>query len=232
MYFSWHFYPLTFWIRNLMFSFCTSYPKLYSWVCSWCVSSAELLGPCLVAQAYLQVTSRSTSSVRVHEWTKAWTAHSLVVCGFIFTFPRRWERRNGGHFLKNCEVKWSKSRSFVSNSLWPHGLYSPWNSPGQNTGVGSLSLLQEIFPTQGLNPGLPHYRWILYQLSHKGSPKILECVVYPFPRGSSQPRNQTQGLLHCRQILYQLSQTLLDSLLWMFYTMCLCSLPIMNMCFY
>ena len=49
--------------------------------------------------------------------------------------------------------------------------YSPWNSPGQNTGVGSLSLLQGIFPTQGSNAGLPHYRWILYQLSHKGSPK-------------------------------------------------------------
>ena len=48
--------------------------------------------------------------------------------------------------------------------------YSPWNSPGQNTGVGSLSLLQGIFPTQGSNPGLPHCRWILYQLSHKGSP--------------------------------------------------------------
>ena len=42
---------------------------------------------------------------------------------------------------------------------------SPWNSPGQNTRVGSLSLLQRIFPTQGLNPGLPHCRWILYQLS-------------------------------------------------------------------
>ena len=54
-------------------------------------------------------------------------------------------------------------------SLRPHGQYSPWNSPGQNTGVDSLSLLQGIFPTQGLNPGLPHCRWILYQLSHKGS---------------------------------------------------------------
>ena len=53
--------------------------------------------------------------------------------------------------------------------LWPHGLYSPWNSQGQNTRVGSLSVLQGIFPTQGLNPGLPHCRWILYQLSHKGS---------------------------------------------------------------
>ena len=46
----------------------------------------------------------------------------------------------------------------------------PWNFPGQNTGVGSLSLLQEIFPTQGSNPGLPHCRQILHQLSHKGSP--------------------------------------------------------------
>ena len=66
------------------------------------------------------------------------------------------------------------------------------NSPGQNTGVGSLSLLQGIFPTQGSNPGLPHCRWILYQLSHKGSPRILEWVAYPFSSGSSQPRNQTR----------------------------------------
>ena len=65
-----------------------------------------------------------------------------------------------------------ESRSVVSDSLHPHGLYSPWNSPGQNTGVGSLSLLQGIFPTQGSNPGLPHCRQILYQLSHKGSPRI------------------------------------------------------------
>ena len=99
----------------------------------------------------------------------------------------------------------SESRSVVSVSPRPHGLHSPWNSPGQNTGMGSLSLLQEIVPTQRSIPGLPYCRWVLYQLSHKGSPKILECVVYPFPRGSSQPRNQTQGLLHCRQILYQLS---------------------------
>ena len=95
--------------------------------------------------------------------------------------------------------------SVVSDSLQPHGLYSPWNSPGQNTGVGSLSLLQGIFPTQGLNPGLPHYRQILYQLSHQGSPKILGWVAYPFSRGSSQSKNQTGGLLHCRRILYQLS---------------------------
>ena len=57
----------------------------------------------------------------------------------------------------------------------------PWNSPGQNTGVGGLSLLQEIFPTQGLNPGLPHCRQILYQLSYLGSPRMLEWEAYPFP---------------------------------------------------
>ena len=74
----------------------------------------------------------------------------------------------------------------------PHLLYGPWDSPGQNTGVGSLSLLQGIFPTQGLNPGLPHCRQILYQLSQKGSPRILKCVVYPFAKGSSQPRNRTR----------------------------------------
>ena len=55
----------------------------------------------------------------------------------------------------------SESRSVASSPLQPHGLYSPWNSPGQSTRVGSLSLLQGIFPTQGLNPGLLHCRWIL-----------------------------------------------------------------------
>ena len=80
------------------------------------------------------------------------------------------------------------------------------NSSGQkNTGVGSLSLLQEIFPTQGSNPGLPHCGRILYLLSHRGSPGILEWVAYPFSSGPSWPRNTNQGLLYCRRILYQLS---------------------------
>ena len=75
----------------------------------------------------------------------------------------------------------------MSDSLQPHGQYSPWNSPGQNTGEGSLSLLQRIFPTQGSNPGLLHCGQILYQLSHKGSPRILECVAYPFFRNLPNP---------------------------------------------
>ena len=65
------------------------------------------------------------------------------------------------------------SLSVVSNSLRPHGLWSArllcaWNSPGKNTGVGCHSLLQRIFPTQGLNLGLLHCRQILYHLSHQG----------------------------------------------------------------
>ena len=68
----------------------------------------------------------------------------------------------------------SESRSVVSPSLGPHGLCSPWNSPGQTTGVGIRSLPQGIFPAQGLNPSLPHCRQILYQLSHQGSQRVLE----------------------------------------------------------
>ena len=84
------------------------------------------------------------------------------------------------------------SCSVISDSLQPHGLYGPWNSAGQNTGVGRLFLLQRIFPTQGSNPGLLHYRQILYQLSHKGNPRRLEGVAYPFSRGCSQPKNRTR----------------------------------------
>ena len=87
--------------------------------------------------------------------------------------------------------KWSESCPVMSDSLLPHGLQSPWNPPGQNSGVGSLSLLQMMFPTQGSNPGLPPCRWILYQLSHKGSPRTLEWVAYPFSSRASRPRNWT-----------------------------------------
>ena len=67
------------------------------------------------------------------------------------------------------------------------------DSPGKNTGVGCHALLQGIFPTQGLNPGLPHCRWILYLLSHLGTPWILEWVAYRFSRGSSRPRKLNSG---------------------------------------
>ena len=84
--------------------------------------------------------------------------------------------------LKSCV-----SRSAMSDSLRPHGLQPtrllcPWDSPGKNTGVDCLSLLQGIFPTQGLNLGLPHCRQILYCLSHLGSLSYRSAslqVTYP-----------------------------------------------------
>ena len=81
-----------------------------------------------------------------------------------------------------CKWSESESHSIVSYSLRPHGLHSPWNSPSQNTGVGSLSLLQGIFPTQGSNPGLPHSRRILYQLIYVKSTTnhFLKCKVGTF----------------------------------------------------
>ena len=86
----------------------------------------------------------------------------------------------------------SESRSVMSDSLQLHSLFSSWNSPGLNTGMGIPSLVQGILPTQGWNPGLPHGRRILYQLSHKRSLRILEWVAFPFSRASSWPRDRTR----------------------------------------
>ena len=78
----------------------------------------------------------------------------------------------------------SESRSVMSGSLRPHGLYMGWHS-----------LLQGIFPTQGSNPGLPRCGQILYQLSHKRSPRILEWVAFPspgdLPNPGIEPRSPT-----------------------------------------
>ena len=88
--------------------------------------------------------------------------------------------------LPNPETE-SRSPTLQVDSLPSEASRKP-----KNTGMGSLSLFQGIFPTQESNQGLLHCRWILYQLSHKGSPRVLEWVAYPCFRGSSQPRNQTR----------------------------------------
>ena len=87
-------------------------------------------------------------------------------------------------------MEWSESRSVMTDSLRPRGLYGPWNSPGQKTREGSLSLLQGIFPIQGSNPGLLHCRRILRQLSDQGCPRTLDSVA--FSSRSSWPRNRTR----------------------------------------
>ena len=116
-----------------------------------------------------------------------WHYTDLIWFEHFYIFPTcEW-------FLNSDHKTWSevKSQSVVSDSLQPHGLYSSWNSSGQNTGKSSFSLFQGIFPTKGSNSALPHCRQILYQLSHKGRLRILQWVAYPFSR-SSRPRNQTR----------------------------------------
>ena len=117
--------------------------------------------------------------------------HSAVTCNIhphsCFLFPC-------GFLLSILKVKVAQ----LCPTLWKsYGLYSPWNSPGQNTGVGSLFLLQGIFPTSGSNPGLPHCRRILYQLRHKEWPRLLEWVAYFFSSRSSPTQELNWDLLHC-----------------------------------
>ena len=108
---------------------------------------------------------------------------------FVCLFLTPWEAQASSSHT--CKALKRKSLSHVQPFVSPSGRYSPWNSPGQNTGVGSCSLLQGIFPTLGSSPGLLHCRQILCQLSHQGSLRILEWVAYPFSSGSSLPRNLT-----------------------------------------
>ena len=83
--------------------------------------------------------------------------------------------------------------------------YSPWNSPGQNTGVSNLSLLQWIFLTQELNQDLLHYRWILYQLSYQGNPEFSESKSL-MPRYTVEvPRSPFQSLVIFLLQLLQIS---------------------------
>ena len=82
-----------------------------------------------------------------------------------------------------CLVSQSSPTFTTSMGCTLPGSSVPGKSPGKKTGISCHALLQGIFQTQGLNPGLPHCRWILYPLGHQGSPRILEWVVYPFSPG-------------------------------------------------
>ena len=99
----------------------------------------------------------------------------------------------------------SESRSDVSDSLRPHGLYSPWNSPDQNTGVGSLFLLQGDLPNPGIEPRSPTLQADSLLAEPQGQPNnIGEGSLFGL-QGIFLTQESSQGLLHCRQILYQLS---------------------------
>ena len=94
-----------------------------------------------------------------------------------------------GTYVKIPEWKWSESEShsIMSDFLWPPQTIQSMEFSRPEYWSG----LQGIFPTQGLNPDLPHSRQIFYQLSHKGRPRILEWVAYLFSNRSSWSRNRT-----------------------------------------
>ena len=101
-----------------------------------------------------------------------------------------------------CE---SENHSFVSDSLQPHGLYSPWNSPSRNTGVGSLSLLQGNLPNPGMDPRSPALQTDCLPAETPGKPKNTRVGSLSLLQGIFPTQEWNQGLLHCRRILYQLS---------------------------
>ena len=109
--------------------------------------------------------------------------------------------------LSYCELrrKWSESRSVMSDSLSPDGLYSSWNSPGQNTGVRSLSLLQGLFPSLGIEPRSPALQEDSLPAELQGKPKNTGLGSLTLLQRIFPTQESNQGLRHCRRILYQLS---------------------------
>ena len=102
-------------------------------------------------------------------WASVWNRSFLFFPFFFLSFFFFFFDHMVNRIILKFPENESETCSVMSDSLWPHRLYSPWNSPGQNTGVGGLSLLQGIFPTQESNQGLLHCWRILYQLSYQGS---------------------------------------------------------------
>ena len=102
-------------------------------------------------------------------------------------------------------MKWSATRSVMSDSLQPHGLYSPWNSPGQNTGVGSCSFLQGIFSTLGIKPRSPTLQADSLPAEPQAKPKNTGIDSLALLQQIFLTQELNQGLLHCRRIFYQLS---------------------------
>ena len=178
--------------------------SMSSW---WCWPCSLLVGPSYSLDSWChQKKSVSQISRQKKILKKTHIGHELMVLkvkkklSLIILNPRRqycdpsqgnkllpglWPSRSYSVFT-GLWVLESKSRSVVSDSLGPHGLILQarileWVAVPFSRGSSQ---------TEGLNPGLPHCRRILYQLSHQRSPRILQWVAYPFSRGSSWPRNR------------------------------------------
>ena len=105
-------------------------------------------------------------------------------------------------FFKQCAASFLPYKAKVTQlcpTLWPDGLYSPWNFPGhQNTGVGSLSLLQGIFPTQESNPGLPPLQMESLPAEPQRKPKNTGMSSLSLLQWIFLTQKSSRGLLHCR----------------------------------
>ena len=114
-------------------------------------------------------------------------------------------RRNWITEIMDLYRKWSASRSVVSHSLQPHGLYSPWNSPGQNTGVGSQFPSPADLPNPGIKPGSSALQVDSLPAEPPGKTKNTGLGSHSLLQQILQTQGLNPGLLHCRRILYQLS---------------------------
>ena len=137
-----------------------------SYECSTSASDVDHWGPLHVALS----GNHEQKTVQLKVVKCLWD-HSLMKEKYFLMFQ----------YYEKVKVK-SESRSVVSNSLRPQALQPtrllhPWDFPGKNTGVGCHFLLQEIFPTQGLNPGLLHCRQMLYHLSHPKTCQTTICII-------------------------------------------------------
>ena len=117
------------------------------------------------------------SSINIHTLSGVrWIAGEKLLCGNreprLVLWDEGWDRGRGERLGRESETE---SRSVVSDSLWPHGVYSAWNSPGQNTGVGSLSLLQGNLPNPRIRPRSPELQADSLPAEPQGSGYV--CII-------------------------------------------------------
>ena len=186
-------YGFSVWIRKIQIFSLEKGKATHSTIPAWRIPRTKESG---------RLQSIGSQGVR-HDWSNLACTHILFYIR-CYTFSRLYTILNR---LIVQTWKWSESEScsVESNSLRPHGLYRAWNSPGQNTGISSLSLPQGIFPIQGSNPGLPLCRQILYLPEPPGKPKNTGVGSPSLLQGIFPTQGSNRGLMHCRWVLYQLS---------------------------
>ena len=145
------------------------FKKTLYWGRRWWAGGSKGGDVCIIWLTHVEVSKKTT------KLCKAITLQYIYI--YVIIIKELLTVFNSGciSFLIFMYSSGSESHSVGSSSLQPHRLYSPWNSPGQNTGVNNLFLLHGIIPTQGSKPGLQHCRHIFYRLSHKGSPVFHVC---------------------------------------------------------